>query len=46
MITTIKTMNEGIVKFFNTSMGFDFIKPTDSSEDIFVHGKWTEQRNT
>lgn len=28
---------QGTVKFYNGAKGFGFIKPVNSSEDIFVH---------
>ena len=30
-------MNKGIIKFFNESKGFGFIKAADSAEEYFVH---------
>ena len=36
-INKIIIMNKGIVKFFNDSKGFGFIKDAESNQEYFVH---------
>jgi CspA family cold shock protein len=39
-------MNNGIVKFFNESKGFGFIKDADSDKEYFVHSSGLKERIT
>ena len=36
-------MKKGIVKFFNESKGFGFIKDEESSEEVFVHASGLQE---
>jgi len=36
-------MQNGIVKWFNTTKGYGFIKPEEGSDDVFVHISALEQ---
>jgi CspA family cold shock protein len=35
--TQIKLMSQGIIKFFNETKGFGFVKEIDSDNEHFVH---------
>ncbi len=35
---------QGTVKFFNETKGFGFIRPDNSSEDVFVHSSGLTER--
>jgi CspA family cold shock protein len=37
-------MNNGIVKFFNESKGFGFIKDANSPKEYFVHSSGLKER--
>jgi cold shock protein len=37
-------MNQGIVKFFNESKGYGFIKDEASNQEIFVHVTGLEEK--
>ena len=36
-------MKKGIVKFFNESKGFGFIKDEESAEEVFVHASGLQE---
>ena len=35
---------KGIVKFFNETKGFGFIKMSSSDKEVFGHRNWTERK--
>lgn len=43
-LNKLETMKTGIVKFFNETKGFGFIKVDESSEEIFVHKSGSKEQ--